>query len=67
MPTSFNEERANECKTLVTEIVTFMDELNQKETQFILDMAERLDRYGEKTFISDSQYKWIQAIYERVC
>jgi hypothetical protein len=64
--TSFDEERAAECKSLVEEISTFFEELNQKERTFIQQMDERLTKFGTKTLISDLQYKWIQDIYERV-
>jgi len=65
--TSFEEERAVECKRLVDEITTFESELNSHEKSFISDMTDRLDKYGDKTRVSDKQYKWIQSIYERVC
>jgi len=62
-----NTERAAECQHLVEEIRDFLDELNTIEQKFIEDMDERLTKYGQGTFISDDQYKWIQDIYERVC
>jgi hypothetical protein len=65
--TSFQEERAAECRTLVTEILEFKDELNSWEQGFIGNMDDNLDKYGTKTFISDNQYSKIQEIYERVC
>lgn len=66
MSTSFDEERAAECKSLIEEISNFFEELNGKEKQFIASMDERLTKFGTKTFISDAQYKWIQDIHERV-
>jgi hypothetical protein len=65
--TSFQEERAAECKTLVEEISNFSEELNPTEKTFIESMSERFDKYGVQTFISDKQYSWIQQLHERVC
>jgi len=62
-----NTERAAECQHLVEEIKDFYDELRPIEQTFITDMEERLTKWGQGTYISDDQYKWIQDIYERVC
>jgi uridine kinase len=65
--TSWQQERAAECKTLVDEIQDFSEELKPNERSFIEDTKERLDKFGNETFISDKQYKWIQDIHERIC
>jgi len=62
-----NTERAAECQTLVEEIQLFFEELPKSEQTFIQQIDERLTKWGQATYISDDQYKWIQDIYERVC
>jgi hypothetical protein len=62
-----NTERAAECQHLLEEIKDFYEELAPNEKTFITDMEERFTKYGEGTYVSDKQYDWIKAIYERVC
>lgn len=62
-----NTERAAECQHLIEEIRDFFEELSPNEQKFITDMDERFTKYGEGTYVSDGQYDWIKAIYERVC
>ena len=61
-----NTERAAECQRLVEELRPFYEELKDKEKSFVTDIDERLTKYGEGTFISDSQYDWLTNIYQRI-
>lgn len=40
--------------------------LSDKEETFVADMRERFSLYGERTFISPAQLKWLYAIAGRV-
>lgn len=64
---NFNQERAVECKRLVDEISVFSDELNSYELKWLADFIDRYDKYGENTNVTDNQYSWLTALYERVC
>jgi len=61
-----NTERAAECQRLVDELRPFYEELNDWEKSFVTDQDERLTKYGQGTFISDSQYDKLTQIYQRV-
>ncbi len=62
-----NTERAAECQRLVEELRPFYeDELNDWEKGFITNIDERLTKYGEGTYVSDSQFDKLSEIYRRV-
>jgi hypothetical protein len=61
-----NTERAAECQRLIEELRDFTDEMNDKEKGFVIDMDDRLSRYGEATYVSDSQFSWLSEIYRRI-
>jgi hypothetical protein len=63
---NFNQERAVECLRLVNELSDFTEELNAYELKWIMDYVERYDKYGENTVVTDNQYSWLAALYERV-
>ena len=63
---NYNEERAAESKRLVEELADFTDEMNDWEKGFIYDLAERIDRFGEKTYVSDAQFDKLSEVYRRI-
>ena len=63
---NFNQERAVECKRLVDELSAFTEELNPYEEKWLEDFNERYDKYGENTVVTDPQYTWLAALYERI-
>lgn len=40
--------------------------LNEKERGFIESLRDRVENYGNRTFISPAQRKWLQDIWERM-
>lgn len=40
--------------------------LTEREAEFVLDMAERLDTWGARTFVSDPQLEWAAKIDEKL-
>lgn len=65
--TNKNPERVAECSRLISEIQDFQEELTIEEIKITSDIEESISKWGESTFITDSQYRKLQEIYERVC
>ena len=42
------------------------DEVTSNSHDFAFDMADRLDRHGEKTLVSKAQLSWIEDIEARL-
>lgn len=63
---NYNQERAVECKRLVDELSSFTEALNPYEEKWLIDYNERYDKHGEETFVTDKQYSWLTALYERI-
>lgn len=64
--TSREQERAAECQRLIEEIGLFSEELNDWEQKFIIDMDDRLTKWGLATHVSDLQFDKLSEIYRRV-
>jgi len=60
-------ERASEAGELVTRLVEQLGRLNMKERQFVRDMEDRLEKYGERTYVSVKQIGWLRELEQRVC
>lgn len=46
--------------------ITNAGALTEREVEFVMDMADRLDTWGDRTFVSDRQLEWAAAIDEKL-
>jgi len=61
-------ENAHRHTAAAVEIVELLEDhverMNDREREFIEDMRDRLDRFGERTFVSDAQMNWLRKLEE---
>jgi hypothetical protein len=63
---SYKSEDVAEAERLVNELKDNTEGLRPNEKSFVEDLSEKFDKYGEGTFISHNQLRWLRDIYERV-
>jgi hypothetical protein len=59
-------ERTAECSRMVDEITNSGDTLTAYELWFIRDISSRIEEFGERCRLSDSDYHKLMEIYHRV-
>lgn len=61
-----NPEGVAEFIRLVSELSDFTDGMSAYERQFIYDNAGKIEKYGDKTYITEVQLDFIRKLYERI-
>ncbi|HEY7184333.1 MAG TPA: hypothetical protein VIC84_23055 [Blastocatellia bacterium] len=59
---SDKEKLIDEAQTLVARIVSVKFKLRENECQFVMELDEKLKRYGYGTFVSDKQMNWLKIL-----
>lgn len=60
-------EFVQEALDLLEELSSYTNDLNSREMDFVVDVTSKLEGYGFKTYISESQIKWLRDIYKKYC
>jgi hypothetical protein len=55
-------EKVTEARKHVEVLIDHVAAMAPNEQKFISDLAERFEKYGEKTFISNKQLFWLRDI-----
>lgn len=53
---------AMEAEELIGRLRPFMTELKPVEHSFVYDMREKIDRFGQATFVSIKQLDWLRSL-----
>jgi hypothetical protein len=61
-----DDEKRTEAKRHIDLLQDHFEELAPNEQGFIRDLADRFDRFEERTFISNRQLFWLRDIAERM-
>jgi hypothetical protein len=59
---SSKEKRIDEARELVARLVAVKHKLRENEYEFVLDLDEKLRRYGYGAFVSDRQMSWLRIL-----
>jgi len=60
--------RVDEAKEIIEFILNdsdIIDRMNAKEHGFISDMQDRINQWGDGTFVSEKQLNWLKIIKEK--
>ena len=66
MATTISLERIAELKELQEIVTTYPSRISEWETSFLSSTIERIDKYGESTFLSEKQEAVLVRIEEKV-
>lgn len=58
-------ERVLQAREWVIELVACLNDMTDKQRQFVEQMNERFEQYGDETFVSQSQWAWIEALAKK--
>jgi hypothetical protein len=61
-----NSEGVAEFVRLVTELSDITEEMTSYEKEFIEDNFDRVESYGDKTVVSESQLEFARKLYRRI-
>ena len=59
---SDKEKLIDEAQAVVARLVTIKFKLRENECQFVMDLDEKLKRYGYGSFVSDKQMHWLEIL-----
>ena len=62
-----NNSRAIEALRIVKMLEDHSEELDSRESDFYTNIADRLEQYGDKTFVSPKQLFWLRDLKDRYC
>lgn len=54
-----------EAATIVNILEDHTESMKEHEADFVTDMSERLDKYGDECFVSEKQISWLRSLQER--
>ena len=60
------KRRVQEVKALLEMLEPNMEIFTSKEQGFMSDMYDRLEQYGDKTFVSERQLFWLRDLKDRI-
>jgi hypothetical protein len=63
---SLNSEGVAEFERLVTELADFVEDMSEYEKKFMYDQIERIDTYGDKLLVTETQLEFIRKLYRRI-
>lgn len=63
----YTDPDLNRLDWLLSEINLAEGSLTENERMFVTGTEDRLNTYGESTFISQRQLDWMERIYEKLC
>lgn len=66
MAITISTERIAEIKELQEIVTTYPSRISEWETEFLSSTLERIDKYGEGTFLSEKQEAVLVRIEEKV-
>lgn len=55
-------ERALAAIQCTDELLDLVLRMTPKEREFVESLSERIDKYGERTFVSPKQLEWLEAL-----
>lgn len=64
--TQLNSEGVAEFERLVEELADFVEDMSDYEKKFMYDQIERIDQYGDKLFVTETQLEFIRRLYKRI-
>jgi hypothetical protein len=53
---------AIQAEEIIGSLRPFMTELNPVEHSFVYDMRDKIDRFGQATFVSQKQLDWLRRL-----
>lgn len=63
VPQQINQNVARAIE-IIEELNLYTENMNYREEDFITQLADRIDRYGNQTYISGSQMSWLEDLYK---
>lgn len=60
-----NSEGVAEFIRLVEELSDFTEGMSGYDRQFIFDSSERIEKFGDKTFVSEGQLDFVRQLYRK--
>ena len=61
-----NSEGIAEFIRLVGELSDFTEDMSDYEVRFMFDSNERIERYGDKVYVTETQLDFIRNLYKRI-
>lgn len=55
-------EFTQEAHTLVNILADHLESMEPYEREFIEGLAERFEKFGDETFVSEKQIKWLRSL-----
>jgi len=59
------EEMAKEATDIATQLIDSTQAMAEHEARFVIGVLERLEKYGDRTFISPKQLFWLRDLLEK--
>jgi len=60
-----NSEGVAEFIRLVEELSDFVDDMSEYEQKFIYDQVDKIDKYGDKMFVTEAQLEFLRRLYAK--
>jgi hypothetical protein len=60
-----NSEGVAEFERLVTELADFVEDMSEYEKKFMYDQIERIDMYGDRLIVTETQLDFIRKLYNK--
>jgi hypothetical protein len=64
--TTCNSEGVAEFIRLVGELSDFTEDMSDYEVRFMFDSNERIERYGDKVYVTETQLDFVRNLYKRI-
>ena len=60
-----NKRRLSAATPIIESLSQVLDRLRPNEKGFVEELAEKIEQYEERTFVSQKQLEWLEALEER--
>lgn len=61
-----NSEGVAEFMRLVSELEDFVGDMSDYEKKFMYDNIDRIEKYGDKVIVSETQLEFVRKLYRRI-
>lgn len=61
------DQDAIEFSRIIEELKDFAEEMDDYSRKFVYDNAERIEKYGDSTKVSEGQLSFARRLYEKYC
>lgn len=64
---ALSPEELEEIESWISGLQEASNKLMSRERTFVEDMAAKIDRYGEDTYMTEPQKQWLESLAEQYC